>query len=366
MSSSRPFCSFSLGELETALRELGEPSYRALQLTQWVYQKGTSAYGSMTSIGQKLQEKLAHSFPLGVLSLAKQSTSKDRETTKFLWTLSDGQQVESVLIRSGKRRTVCLSSQVGCPARCAFCASGQFGLVRNVTLAEIMEQFVAIQGMLHKEQEAVTHLVFMGMGEPLENFDVVVRALALLTDPHLGGFSPRKITLSTVGIIDKIEQLLKEGVRVNLALSLHAPSQKIREKIIPYARKAPLEKLLKSVRHYAKSTKRNMTYEYVLLCGINDSIEDARALSKLLKGEPCCVNLIPYNPVLSRKLKRPSPSTIKAFQKTLSRYNVRSTCRFTKGDDIDAACGQLALQPSFPTFCRSAIKNPFEIGGKSV
>ena len=342
MKNNHFFCGLIGTELETLLAQCNQPRYRLSQLVSWVYQKGVLDYSRMTNIGLKAAEQLNEVFSLSVLDRANVIDSNDGETTKFLWKLQDEKFVESVLIRSSKRRTVCISSQVGCPASCAFCASGQLGLMRNLTTAEIVEQVVQVQSFLQDCGECVTHLVFMGMGEPLENLGAVLRAICILKDPYLGGISPRRITLSTVGVLEGIERLVDEKVGVNLALSLHAPNQKIREKIIPYARRVPMPILLAAARRYAKETKRDMTYEYVLIAGINDRIEDAKELGRLLKKDQCCVNLIPYNPVPKRTLKRPTTETIEAFRKTLSQMGIRNTCRYTKGKDIAAACGQLA------------------------
>lgn len=353
------FCGLFVPELEKILAQCGQPPYRVKQLLHWVYQKNALCGEKMTNIGQAALSSFEKLCPLSVLKRVQVEESKDGETTKFLWALEDNKYVESVLIRSGQRRTVCVSSQVGCNARCSFCASGQKGLIRHLTAGEIVEQVVRVQQALQDKQERVSHLVFMGMGEPLDNIDAVLRAIFILTDPLLGGFSQRRITLSTVGRIEGIERLIREDIRVNLALSLHAPNQKTREKIVPYARQNPLSDLLNTVRGYAAATKRDMTYEYVLLAGINDRIEDAKELGHLLRKDQCCVNLIPYNPVPNRRLKRPTKEAIAAFRKELFAAGVNNTCRYTKGKDIAAACGQLALQESGRISGRDGLKKAF-------
>ncbi|MDN3509208.1 MAG: 23S rRNA (adenine(2503)-C(2))-methyltransferase RlmN [Candidatus Neptunochlamydia sp.] len=340
----REFCGLYAKEIKKFLDNEEEKAFRAGQLFDWVYQKGVTEYEEMLNLPGSLRTLLNEKLSLGLLKLQKVEDSEDGETAKFLWRLSCGRFVESVLISSGDRRTVCVSSQVGCPARCAFCASGKEGLIRNLTPAEIIEQVVLINHHLIQEGEKVSHLVFMGMGEPLENYSSVVRALKIFISPELFNFSPRRITVSTVGIAPNIKRLMQEGVKVNLALSLHAPNQKIRKKIVPYARKSSLEEVLKSVRDYAKFTKRDMTYEYILIDGINDRQENAEELADLLKGEQCCVNLIPFNPVPGTYLRRPEKEIIEAFRKILTNRGIRNTWRYTKGKDIAAACGQLALR----------------------
>lgn len=355
----REFCGLLSKEVKSFFEEEGEKTFRAKQLVDWVYQKGKVDYDQMLNLPQPLRSLLKEKVNIGVLQLEKIEDSEDGETKKFLWKLSDNHFVESVLIMSGDRRTVCVSSQVGCPARCAFCASGKEGAIRNLTPAEIVEQVVLINHHLLQIGERVSHLVFMGMGEPLENYVGVVRALKILMDPDLFGFSSRRITVSTVGVAPNIRRLMEDGFKVNLALSLHAPNQHIRKKVVPYARKFPIEEVLKSARDYAKFTKRDLTYEYVLLDGINDTEENAEELASLLRNEQCTVNLIPYNPVSGLNLKRPSKEKIEKFHAILSKRGVRTTRRYTKGKDIAAACGQLALHTR-------AEKKPLEIEAKSV
>lgn len=336
--------SLTIPELSAFLKEEGEKEFHAKQIADWVYQKGVLSWDKMSNLGKALVEKLSKKLKLTTLTLVKVTESADGETYKFLWRLSQGELVESVLICSGVRRTVCVSSQVGCPAKCAFCASGQAGFFRNLNAGEIAEQVVQINAWLKEKGERVSHIVYMGMGEPLKNYKEVLRSIRLVTDPQLMGLADRRITVSTVGIVDGIEQLAEEGLKISLVLSLHAPNQKIREKIIPYARKYPLEDILAAMDKYAEKTKRDITYEYVLLAGINDHPDHAYELAKLLKGKQCTVNLIPYNPIPGRNLKRPDTKAIKNFRSVLFGCKIVNTCRYTKGVDIAAACGQLAMQ----------------------
>lgn len=334
-------------QLQAFCVEKGHKPFSAKQIMSWVYQKKARFFEGMTNLSSALRKELAQAFFVESCFLSSLQESEDGQTTKFLWKLCDGSYVESVLIRAPERKTVCVSSQVGCPARCAFCASGKEGLIRNLSVGEIVEQVFAMERFLEEKKEeggGVSHIVYMGMGEPLENYTTVVQSLRILTDPERGGFSERKITVSTVGVVEGILALAKEGLRVNLVLSLHAPNQHIRKKIIPYARKYELEDVLQAIRTYAFVTKRDITYEYTLLAGINDSIQHAQELAALVRDDACTVNLIPYNPISGVHLKRPSGEEIEKFRSVLESRGVVTTWRYTKGKDIAAACGQLALK----------------------
>jgi 23S rRNA (adenine2503-C2)-methyltransferase len=331
-------------DLAVWLTARGEKPYRTAQLLQWVYKKGTRDWEAMTDLNKSLRRALAQELSCGSLECVQTVDSGDGETTKFLWRLPDGLLVESVLIRSRERRTVCVSSQVGCPARCAFCASGRQGLVRNLAAAEIVEQAYLIDDYLRPRGERITHVVFMGMGEPLENYEEVVKAIRLLTHPQRLGLSQRRVTVSTVGVVEAIARLSSEEFRVNLVLSLHAPNQRIRQKLIPYARRYPMEAVLGAMTAYAAATKRDVTYEYTLMQGVNDQPGHARELASLLADQQCTVNLIPYNPVEGLKLRRPPKETIEEFRSILEDSGIATTWRYTKGKDIAAACGQLALR----------------------
>ena len=342
----RGFCGFDAMEIKDFLYEEGIPLFRAKQLFDWVYQKGITQYKNMYTIPDDLYLFLEKKLPLGLLQLQKIAQSKDGETVKFLSKLPCNRLIESVLISSGTRRTACISSQLGCIARCSFCASGKRGLFRNLVTEEIVEQVIIINQWLKQKKERVSHIVFMGMGEPLDNYHHVVSALKIFTNPELLNFSPRKITISTVGIPSNIKRLMEEGIKVNLALSLHAPNQTIRKQIIPYGRQFPLEEILKNVRAYAKCTKRDITYEYVLIDGINDQKHHAEELAHLLRKEQCSVNLIPFNPIPKVRFKRPENAVIQNFRDILIEKGICTTWRYTKGQDIAAACGQLALKES--------------------
>lgn len=338
------YTDLDLKEWQSWLKEQGEKEFHARQILDWIFQKGALSWQEMTNLSKDLREKLTANIRFPVLEQVRLTESNDLETYKFLWRLRDKQLVESVLICSGDRRTVCVSSQVGCPAKCAFCASGQQGFFRNLRPSEILEQVLQINRWLSSKGERVSHVVFMGMGEPLKNYEPVVKTINFLSDPDLLNISQRRITVSTVGIVEGIRRLSMEGLKVNLVLSLHAPNQHIRKKIIPYARKYPLEEIISAMDEYAQKTKRDITYEYVLLEGINDHPDHALELAHLLKGKQCTVNLIPYNPIPGVKLKRPDKKAIKQFRSVLFGSKINNTCRYTKGVDIAAACGQLAMQ----------------------
>ena len=338
------FFEWSRQDLQGWLEKEGYKSYAAGQILDWIYRKKEFDFFRMTNLSLELRKKLSKTFELDFISLLHIEESKTSEVTKFLWKLKDEALVESVLIRSSDRRTVCVSSQVGCNARCAFCASGKEGFFRNLTSSEILMQIVLIDRHLNRIGESVSHVVFMGMGEPLENYDAVLSAVRKITHPQMLQISQRRITISTVGVVDRILRLAHEDLKINLVLSLHAPNQHIRKKIIPYARKYELQEVLNAMDHYALKTKRDVTYEYILIDEINSEAIHAKELASLLKGKQCTVNLIPYNPVEGVKLSRPAKEKIEVFKTVLESEKIPVTWRYTKGKDIAAACGQLALK----------------------
>lgn len=337
------FCSLSYADLKKWVLDHQHKAYLADQIFHWVYQKNIRSFEEMTNVSKKIRNQLEEAFSLS--SLKQVQAVDSEETTKFLWHLPDGHFVESVLIRSFDRRTLCVSSQVGCNAKCAFCASGKAGFQRNLTKNEIVEQALLINQILAEKGESISHIVFMGMGEPLENLDAVLFAVEMLTDSKAFALSSRRITISTVGVVPNIDLLTSLSLKVNLVLSLHAPNQHIRKKIIPYARKYPLEDILEAMENYAEKTKRDITYEYILIDGINAEKEHAESLSKLLHKKQCTVNLIPYNTIEGVRFQRPSKKKIGVFEETLKKNRIRVTRRYTKGDKNAAACGQLAFKP---------------------
>jgi 23S rRNA (adenine2503-C2)-methyltransferase len=340
-----PLTSSSLETIQAIVTDLGFPKFHAKVLFEYVFKQGILDFNEMSSLPKALRTSLQEKISINPLKNLKIENSQDGETRKFLFELSDGYLVEAVLIGSFDRRTVCVSSQVGCPAKCAFCASGKEGLKRHLTRFEIEAQILFIQNYLIKNQEPrVSQIVFMGMGEPLSNFQEVLGAIDLIKHPDRLGLSERRITVSTVGLVEEIKKVAEMQRQFHLVLSLHAPNQHIRKKIIPFARKYELSHVLEAMLYFAKKTKREITYEYTLLSGINDSIEHATELASLVKKHPCTVNLIPYNPIVGLKLKRPEKEVIEAFKEELVSHGIKVTWRYTKGKDIAAACGQLALQ----------------------
>lgn len=348
--------SLSIEQVKEWLVEQGEKPFRAAQIFEWIYQKTISSWDEMSNISSSLKKILSEHFTLSCLHLVKTEESIDGQTIKFLWRLEDDKLVESVLILAPGRQTVCVSSQVGCPARCAFCASGKAGLIRSLSAYEIFEQVYLIQKFLAQKGQRVSNVVFMGMGEPLENYDEIIKCIKLLCDPIRLNLAERKITVSTVGIVEGIKKLAEEGLQINLVLSLHAPNQHIRKKIIPFARKYELTDILSSMLYYADKTGRDITYEYTLLKNINDQAEHAEELALLVKDHPCTVNLIPYNPVEGLHLQRPEKESIEGFRAILESKGIVVTWRYTKGKDIAAACGQLALKTEKDTLLSFPIK----------
>lgn len=333
----------SFDQLKQALVDAGFENYRAAQLFDWIYKKACLDPAKMTNLNPSLRTWLQGSG-LSLLELVQRQDSSDGQTFKFLWKLRDDQLVESVLIEAPDRLTLCVSSQVGCAARCAFCASGKEGLLRNLSAGEILEQFIRVQAFLLSTGRHLTNVVFMGMGEPLHNLDAVVQTINTLSSDKAAHFSPRRMTVSTVGIVEGIHTLRELDLGIQLVLSLHGPTHDIRKRIIPIARRYPLAEVMAACDRYSATTKRDLTYEYTLIEGINDAIEHAHQLADLLENRQCTVNLIPYNPIVGIRLKRPSREAIEAFREVLESRSINHTCRYTKGVDIAAACGQLALK----------------------
>ena len=320
-------------ELASAVAEMGEPSYRAGQLADWVYGKGITDPAGMSNLPRRLLD----AFDILTSQVSKCQVSKDG-TSKLLIALADGQHVETVLIPDRRRATACLSSQVGCAMRCSFCASGVGGLKRNCGSGEMLQQILHLQKTCRTK---VTNVVFMGMGEPLANYDQTVKAMKALTDPKRFGISARKITISTIGLPDKIRRLAKLREPFTLAISLHAPNDQLRARLIPEASSVPMRQIVSAASEFYESRHREITLEYLLLGGVNDSLDCADELAEIGGKLRCNVNLIPYNPVLELPYHRPSPIAVKAFADRLSKRGVNANIRRPRGLDIAAACGQL-------------------------
>lgn len=318
-------------------REL--PPFRAQQVQRWISENRAVDFENMSDLPKDLRKLLAKSFSIITSQIIKHSTSEDG-TEKLLLKLSDGGVVECVLLRDGFRRTICVSSQVGCAMGCVFCASGLDGVERSLTTGEIIEQMLLLQHLLPAD-ERLSHIVMMGMGEPLANLDNVLKALDFASSPQGLGISARRITISTVGLPAAIRRMASSDCRYNLAISLHAPNDELRNQLVPVNEKIGVAELIGAADKYFDVTGRKLTFEYVLLAGLNDHPEHAQQLGKLLQGKIALLNVIPYNPVEGLPYKTPSPASIRRFKDILESYNIAIKFRQRKGSDINAACGQL-------------------------
>ena len=337
-----PLSGMALDDLRDLFVAMGEAPFRAKQVFQFVQQRGVLDPTEMTNLSIALRERLAERVKPALTPIEEQ-TSEDG-TTKFLFELEDGKRVESVLIPEGDRNTVCVSSQVGCPIRCVFCASGVKGLIRNLSTAEIAEQLLRVRDHLG---ERPTHVVIMGMGEPLLNLEALADAIRLWTNRDGLGFSPRRITVSTAGTPSKVDRLIDLELGVNLAISLHAPDDETRARLVPGSPKGRTAAPIEAGTRFARKTGRDVTVEYVMIAGENDQPEHAEDLGKLLAGRHIHVNLIPLNPVAHEpELGTPSGNARRRFVDILQDFRVPVTLRTQRGEDIDAACGQLALERS--------------------
>ncbi len=330
--------------LDNWLSEASFPAYRAAQVRRWIFQKRAGTFDEMTDLPTALRERLARVFQIFTSQIAQHRRAKDG-TEKLLLTWPDGQRIECVLLRDGARRTVCVSTQVGCAMGCTFCASGIGGLERNLTSGEIVEQMLLLQRLLD-DGRRLSHVVVMGMGEPLANLDRLLPALDWASDRKALGISPRRMTVSTIGLPGPMRRLAQMKCRFNLAVSLHAPCDTLRDRLMPACAKTGLAKTLEAADLYFEASGRRLTYEYILLAGINDSPEHAKQLVALLRGRPALVNLIPYNPVAGLPQKRPSPQAVRRFREILESGGLTVQIRRRKGERIDAACGQLRRSAS--------------------
>lgn len=326
-------------QLSAWLTEQGHKPFRGRQIWNWIFQKRAIDFSSMTDLPAALRTALDSQFVIFRGSIAKEEVSPDG-TEKLLVRLADGGEIECVLLMDGIRRSICVSSQVGCAMGCVFCASGLDGVDRNLTHGEILEQMLRLQARL-PEEERLSHIVMMGMGEPLANLDRVLPALDWARSPEGLGISPRRITISTVGLPPAIDRLAKQGVPYNLAVSLHAPTDELRTQLVPVNRKIGVRPVMDAADRYFESSGRRLTFEYVLLGGINDSVRCAEQLSRLMRGRPVLLNVIPYNPVAGLPYKTPTSKQTRIFRETLEKAGVNVRFRQRKGSEINAACGQL-------------------------
>lgn len=328
----------SFEELKNALLEINEPKFKVNQIFDWIHKKTIDSYDDMSNVSQKTKTELKKEFEFTRAEIELKLESKLDETKKYVIKFEDGNIVESVFLKYKHGNTACISSQVGCKMGCQFCASTKNGFIRNLTAAEMLKQIYLIQ---KDSNEKISNVVIMGSGEPLENFDNIVKFLNIINHEKGQNISMRKITLSTCGIVENIYKLADENIPITLAISLHAPTQEKREEIMPIARKYKLPDLLKACDYYANTTGRRLTFEYIMIKGFNDSQEDALELSKILRNKLANVNLIPCNYVKEANIKASGDVDINKFKKILENNDINATIRRELGSDINAACGQL-------------------------
>ena len=330
--------SMTLEELQAFLAEWGEPKFRAKQIFAWLHEKQVDDFSQMTNLSQALRQRLAAETSISRLQMVERLLSKQDGTRKYLFALENGSVIESVVMQYEYGNTVCVSTQAGCRMGCRFCASTLDGVERSLTTGEMLSQVYTIQKDLG---ERISGVVLMGSGEPLDNYDAVLRFIRLLNDPAGQNIGQRHITLSTCGLVENMYRLADEALQITLAVSLHAPNDTIRQQIMPVANAYPMEQLLQACQDYIQKTKRRITFEYAMMQGINDSDVCAEELAQKLRHMLCHVNLIPMNPVKEREFTKSGTERVQHFAKILQQHGVETTIRRRLGSDIDAACGQL-------------------------
>jgi len=340
MDSPRPILSLSAPELEAWLEQHEAPAYRRKQVWTWLA-RGAPGFSAMRDVPKALRDQLEREFRITSLHPIAVSQADHGLTTKTLFELDGGHSVEAVVMRYADRATLCISSQAGCPIGCPFCATGKFPFGRNLKTHEIVEQAVDAERLLAAEARRLSHIVFMGMGEPMANYHAVVESVRRLSDPDLLAISPRRIVVSTSGLIPRIEELAGENLPVTLAISLHAARDELRDVLVPINRKYPVRDLVDAAQGYADKTGRRVSYEWVMLAGVNDTERDAKELGGLLKRKLAHVNLIPFNPVEDTPYRAPERASIRAFKAFVEAQGLNVTVRDTRGREADAACGQL-------------------------
>ena len=351
----------SPAELRRELEREGIEGYRAAQILRWIFQRGVRDFADMSDLSRALRERLAASWTTRSLTRAEVLRSRDG-TAKLALATGDGARIESVIIPEEDRRTLCVSSQVGCSLDCTFCATGRLGFGRNLRADEIADQLLHANEVLAPRGERVTHVVFMGMGEPLLNLREVVPAIRVLTDPDAAGLSSRKVTVSTAGVVPKMAEL-GLAVKTRLAVSLHATTDEVRTRLVPLNRRFPIAELLDACRRYPVPRRDRISFEYTLIRDVNDTPEDARRLVGLLHGLRAKVNLIPMNEHPGAPYRRPEPERMEAFMATVAKSRTAVSIRRSRGDDVFAACGQLAnLPPHAPAAAREEHRNREELG----
>ncbi len=338
------FFDLSFDQLNTIITKFKEPSFRTKQIWQGVYKNLWCQYDEFSNIPKKLRDHLFSLFEFNSLLPIKSLASNDGETIKNLFQLKDGKAIETVLMKYDERNTLCISTQVGCAMGCVFCATGQMGFKRHLSVGEIVEQVLFFARELSKHQEKVTNIVMMGMGEPFHNYDATMESIDRLSDPNGFGFGARRFTVSTVGLVPMIKRFADENRQVNLAISLHAVDDAERSSIMPVNRKYSIHELIDACKYYIERTKRRITFEWALISGKNDGEETAKELSKLLKGLLCHVNAIPLNPTDQSSFIASDKTQAEKFKNILERNGIPCTIRMRRGIDIQAGCGQLAIK----------------------
>ena len=328
----------TLEELQKEIVAINEPSYKAKQIYEWIHQKNVTSFDEMTNISKKTRELLKNSFEFTDIRILERYDSKQDETKKYLLLLEDENIIETVFLKYKYGNTLCISSQVGCKMGCVFCASTKKGFLRNLTVSEMLNQIYLVQ---KDTGEKISNIVIMGTGEPLENYDNLLKFFSIINDEKGQNISLRKITMSTCGVVPKIYELADLDLQITLAISLHVANQKKREEVLPIARRYNLDELKKAVEYYVNKTNKRITFEYILIDGFNDTYEDAMNLCNYTKGILCNVNLIPYNSIKESNISSSTENNIEKFKKHLTDNNVYATVRRELGSDINAACGQL-------------------------
>lgn len=333
---------YTLDDLTQVLHDWHQPTYRVRQVWEWLYLHKVTSFDAMQNLPKTLRSQLSDAFQLGTLQPVTELRSRDGQTVKRLWRLPDGQTIESVLMEyDGERRTACISTQAGCAMGCVFCATGQMGFARHLSVGEIVEQVLVFARQLEAEHERLSNVVMMGMGEPLHNYEATLTAIARLNDPAGINIGQRHITVSTVGLVPAIRRFADEQLQVGLAISLHAATDDKRSSLMPVNKRWALADLMDVVRYYVAQSGRRVTFEWALIAGENDTEEHAHVLGRLLQGVKCHVNLIPLNPTEGYGGQPTAPEQVECFQTVLRQYRIGSTVRVRRGIDIQAGCGQL-------------------------
>ncbi|MDX9865309.1 MAG: 23S rRNA (adenine(2503)-C(2))-methyltransferase RlmN [Anaerolineaceae bacterium] len=343
-SKTKLIYDLSLAELKDLLSSWGEKSFRVDQIWQGLYKQFWNTPEQFTTLSKPLKQKIAENLRFSALEPVRELASTDGFTVKTLFRLPDGPAIEAVLMRYDQRRTLCISTQVGCAMNCSFCATGQMGFTRHLTSGEIVEQVIYYARMLAETDERVTNVVIMGMGEPFHNYDATMQAIDILNDHEGFNFGERRFTISTVGLVPMIYKFANEKRQINLAISLHATDNALRSSMIPINTKHPVEELIAACRQYVAQTNRRITFEWALIQGVNDSTRDAKDLADLLHGLLCHVNIIPLNPTHDFKGQASSQKQAQIFQAEMERYHIPCTIRLRRGLEIAAGCGQLASE----------------------